>query len=317
MVAYDETARLAARGYFVRRFVRGERSARLDALLARMAGAADGRDRAVGVQALVALGALPLARGLEDHDPRVRRAAAMGARARLDAPAGRLMLARLVAEADPTTRAVLSLGLAVADVREGLPASLLIDRAKSGGPDAPLAALAIARRDDPSLTAEVNALLAGPDPVVRAHTARGLGASAAPAASGLLAAAYAFEGDAFVRRAVVGAAGERPPQESTKEVLELAALLDPDALARELARRALRGGTSAAASVPEVAWMQVVPAEGAALPADLQGTVVTSDGLALPVAFDEEGFALLPGVPPGECHLRLAPSLPPYSASVP
>jgi HEAT repeat protein len=175
--------------------------------------------------------------------------------------------------------------------------------------------MAIARRDDPSLASDVSALLAGPDPLVRAHTARGLGESTAPAASGLLAEAYSFEGDAFVRRAVLGAAGERPRQESTDEALELAAQLDPDPMARELARRALRGGASAAASVPEVAWMQVVPAERATLPADLEGVVVESDGLAMPVAFDEEGFALLPGVPPGECRLRLAPSVPPYSPS--
>jgi hypothetical protein len=315
MAAASETARLAARGYFVRRFVRGERSQRLDALLARMAAAADGRDRAVAVEALVALGTLSLATALQDPDPRVRRAAAMGARARLDEPEGRVLLTHLVADNDGATRAVLSLGLAVADVREGLPASLLIDRARSGGPDAALAAMAIARRDDPSLASDVGALLAGPDPLVRAHAARGLGASTAPAASGLLAAAYSFEADAFVRRAVVGAAGERPKQDSTNDALELAAQVDPDPVARELARRALRGGPSAAASVPEVAWMQVVAAESAALPADLEGVVVESDGLAVPVAFDEEGFALLPGVPPGECRLRLAPSLPPYSAS--
>src|SRR5882672_18747 len=52
--------RLAARAYFVRRFVRGDRSARLDALLATMAASSDARDRAVGVEALVSLDEQPL-----------------------------------------------------------------------------------------------------------------------------------------------------------------------------------------------------------------------------------------------------------------
>jgi hypothetical protein len=36
-----------------------------------------------------------------------------------------------------------------------------------------------------------------------------------------------------------------------------------------------------------------------------------------PIAFDDDGFALVPGAPAGEAHLRLAASLPAYSAGGP
>jgi hypothetical protein len=43
-------------------------------------------------------------------------------------------------------------------------------------------------------------------------------------------------------------------------------------------------------------------------------TVVGADGLARPVVFDEEGYALVPGLPPGEARVRLAPALPAYES---
>jgi hypothetical protein len=49
------TRRLAARAYFVRRAVRGERSPRGDTLLGALAASGDGAERALGVEALVAL----------------------------------------------------------------------------------------------------------------------------------------------------------------------------------------------------------------------------------------------------------------------
>jgi hypothetical protein len=42
------------------------------------------------------------------------------------------------------------------------------------------------------------------------------------------------------------------------------------------------------------------------------GSLVRSDGIAVPVVFDDEGFALVPGLPPGEGRLVLAPKLPAY-----
>jgi hypothetical protein len=45
--------------------------------------------------------------------------------------------------------------------------------------------------------------------------------------------------------------------------------------------------------------------------------VLTSDGLALPVVFDDDGFAVVPGLPPGPTRLVLAPRLASYQASSP
>jgi hypothetical protein len=69
--------------------------------------------------------------------------------------------------------------------------------------------------------------------------------------------------------------------------------------------------------VPEVAWLRVLEAEGAERPLEMTGTLIESDGLAVPIAFDDEGYALVPGVVPGEARLHLAPRLPAYLAPSP
>jgi HEAT repeat protein len=317
----QETRRLAARAYLVRRFVLGDRSARLDALLGALAASSDGLDRAVGVQALVALDQWPLERVLRDTDPRVRRAAAMGAMAQWDAHQSEVLLSRIAAEPDDTTRRVLALGLLDGDPRGAVPTSALIERAGEGGPDAPLAALALAQRADGPLGANVDALLASRDPVLRAHAARGLGASGAPDAAGRLEQAYAWEAHPEVRRAILVALATRRLDDASpakERTLELAARLDPDRVARWTAERAIRGERPAApAEVREVAWLRLEPAEGAPLVRGVSGLLVRSDGIAVPIAFDDEGYALVPGIPPGEARLRLAPALPAYPPSVP
>ncbi len=296
-------ARRAARAYFVRRLVRGERSVRLDALLANLAAAPDGTDRALGVEALVALGERPLERALGDPDPRVRRAAAMGAPARTGEHTSAALLARLAVETDPPTRIVLALGLAGGDDREAVPGSLLLDRARSGGPDAPLAALALARRAEGPVGEDVKALLASADHVLRAHVARGLGASMAADAAGVLAAAYEFEADAPVRRAIVGALAARTRDAGSRarsDALELAARLDPNPVARSTAASALRGEAAARRTgVPEVAWVNLVPAEGAAVPPDATGALVDSEGLARPILVRPGGLCPGAGGTPG------------------
>lgn len=320
--AAPPTRRMAARAYFVRRVVRGARSARMDALLAALATSTDGADRAVGVEALVALGERDLAGSLRDPDARVRRAAAMGAPALGDARRwAPSLLTALAAETDAPTREVLALGLAGGDPDGVVPTLTLIERALAGSPDAPLAALALARRADESLAPKVDALLASQDPVLRAHAARGLGRSHAPDAVGRLARAYAWEARAPVRRALVEALVARMADDSPtslapsgRAALEIASRLDPDRPTRAAARRALLG-----APVPgdlgarEVAWLRVVPADGAALPRGQTATLVDARGVALPFAFDDDGYALVPGVPPGEARVRLAPRLPAYA----
>jgi len=319
--AMPATRRLAARAYFVRRAVRGERSRRGDALLAALAASGDPTERALGVEALVALRERPLADALGDRDPRVRRAAAMGSIALWDtgSATAELLTARLAVEQDETTRQVLAVGLLDGDPGGVVPTTALLDRAQGGGPDAPLAALALARRTDEELTPKVDALMASRDPVMRAHVARGLAGSKAPDAVGRLARAYTWEPVAEVRRALIEAlatrAGDALTAPSWRAALELAAHFEPDRMARALAQRALAGrGPPGRSPGREVAWLRVIPAEGAVLPRDLTGALVDTSGVALPVVFDEDGYALVPGLSPGDSRLRLAPRLPAYES---
>ena len=320
MASRPGEARVAARAYFVRRFVRGVRSVALDGLLARLASSAEARDRAVGVEALVALGERPVEGALLDPDPSVRAAAAMGAAARLDTRTSTAMLARMAVEPDETTRSVLALGLVLGDGPAPLPTSLLVERLGSAGTDAPLAALALARRSTGRVAPDVAALLGSRDPVMRAHVARGLGASDAPDAAGALGAAYEDETDPTVRRAIVEALALRPPPwgPGAEGALRLAARLDPDEGVRSAAQRVLRGqAAERTLRPPEVLWMSLVAAEGAPPPARSAAAIVDADGLAVPIAFDDDGIALEPGGPPGPFRLRLAPRLPPYSSPSP
>ena len=312
--------RLAARAYFVRRFTRGERSVKLDQLLAALTRSTDPRDRAVGVQAAVALGTRPVDELVVDPDPRVRRAAAMGSAA-LERTQGRARMARHIAtERDGATRVVLATALADGDPDGVVATDWLIARATAGGPDAPLAALALARADgDTSVI--VDRLLASTDPILRAHTARGLGANGSAAAIGKLVAAYAWEADVDVRRALVGGLSAAPLGDAPsphRAALELAASLDPDPPTRAMARGALRRQPPPRQTRErDVAWLQLAPAESAQLPRDETAAFVRSDGLALPIAFDDDGIALVVGVPSGQSRLRLAPRLPPYTPSSP
>ncbi len=318
--------RLAARAYFVRRFVRGERSRPLDTLLQSLAASGDPRDRAVGMQALVALGERHVDAALADADARVRRAGAMGALGHWDASTARRLAARATVEPDETTRRVLAIGWTAASVSDTVPTPVLVERASAGGADAPAAAFALGRRSDEPLDAQVEALLGSRNPVLRAQVARGLGAGRATDAVGRLSRAYAWEADATVRRAIVEALAVRvangaPGAQAAREgVLELAARLDPDRMTRSAASRAIGpvraaglrtlAGYDRGKDIPEVAWIRLVPAEGAAPALDRTASLADSDGEALPIVFDDEGYALVPGVSPGEARLRLAPDSP-------
>jgi hypothetical protein len=320
MAGRPAEARMAGRAYFVRRRVHGARSPALDALLARLASSTAPGDRAVGMEALVALGERSLDGALADADPGVRAAAAMGAAAHLDARASRSLLARMAVESDPATRTVLALGLLGADDPTLLAGTMLLDRVRSGATDAPFAAMALARRSVGAVEPDVASLLESHDAVMRAYVARGLGASAAPDASGLLARAYEGEVDPTVRRAIVEALASRrvPLGPWAEAVLRLAARLDPERDVRVTADRLVRGAPPGKrASTPEVAWMNLVAAEGASLTPGATALIVDADGRAWPVAFDEDGVALAPGVEPRRYQVRLAPRMPTYSPSTP
>jgi hypothetical protein len=84
-----------------------------------------------------------------------------------------------------------------------------------------------------------------------------------------------------------------------------------------MARRALEHPNAADAkagesSIHEVAWLRLTQSTGEAPGRAFVGSLVRSDGMAVPVVFDDEGHALVPGLPPGEARLMLAPALPRY-----
>jgi hypothetical protein len=319
--ARSASRRLAARAYFVRRYTRGDRSAPLDAVLDVLSRSADGADRAVALEARVGLGEMPVEAAWADEDARVRRAAALGAMGRADASTQEILLRRLTMEPDEVTRVVLAGALVRGHARASPSSSKLRARLAEGRVDAPLAAFVLGQRDNGTSDDALEALYASRDPWTRAAALRGLGTSTAADATARLASAYRWEPDSEVRRAIIEALAGRMRDrvsEIWRRTLDLAVRLDPDAGTRGAARRALSGKDVARpAIVPEVAWMVLAPAEGPPLPTAVTGLLVGSDGLGTPFAFDDDGFALLPGVRAGEAQLRLAARLPAYSLGGP
>jgi hypothetical protein len=224
-------------------------------------------------------------------------------------------------EPDEVTRRVLAVGWLDPTASDGVPTSVLTERAAAGGPDAPAAAFALARRFDETLAPQVDAMLHAGDPALRTATARGLGLSRSAEAVGRLSLAYEWEADAGVRRAIVSsltiqAAQGGPGAQVGRGMLDLAARLDPDPVARWTASGRSMGRTDPP-GVRGVAWIRLVAAEGAAPTLDRTALLSDRDGRALPIAFDGEGYALVPGVSPGEARLRLAPDASSYTAPAP
>ncbi len=312
LAASDDGRRIALRAYVVRRVVRGERSALLDATIGRLAASPQAVDRALAVGALVAFGERSLVSGLVDPDARVRRAAAMGALALSPAARARVANAPLPAARDDACERVLA--TLVDDLATDGPSTIeLLERARSGGADAFVAATALARRADDELAPDVDALFGSSDPVMRLHVALGLADSRSAEATGRLAAGYAFETDARVRRAIVGALAARTRDAAStarQDVLDLASHLDPDAVTREVASRARAGlPPLGPTSGHEVAWVRLAAAEGATLPQGMTASLLAADDVARPIVFDDDGYALVGGLPSGEVTVRLASRL--------
>jgi HEAT repeat protein len=316
------TRRLGARAYAVRALTRGEARASCAAILASMAGSPDAKDRGVGLSALVLLGLRPVREALADRDAGVRRAVAMAALGDGREATRRALLVAWRREPDALTRRTLAGGLLGADPEALVPTTALVERTLAAEEDAPLAAMSLAARGDPVDGEQVSGLLASSDPGLRAHAALGLGRSRDPGATGQLADAYPFEADPLVRRAVVLALAERTQDEGAparRSVLRTARQLDPDAAVRTEAARAL--ADLPAAPRPnariDVAWVRLATIAGAAPPSPAYGgALLRSDGVAVPVAFDDDGYALIP-IPQGDSQLLLAPRLPAYNATPP
>ena len=307
--------RIAARAYVVRRGARGERSDAMDGALAALAKSDDGRDRAIAAFARVALDGAELAALLGDRDARVRRAAILASLARPADEATGALLARFATEDDDAARVALGAALAGGDPAGHVPTRALLGCARAGGPDAPMCALAFAARAAPRDDEAVDALFASSDPIVRAHVARGLALSSDATRTGRLAAGYAYEPSPLVRAAVLASLGRGPRDAPpAKDALDFAARFDPDARCRAIAERALAGlaPVDLDAGPRDLAWVHLVDASGGPMsPAsslDARAAyVLRPDGLAVPIVFDDDGDALVPGVPAGEARLVLAP----------
>lgn len=323
--------RLALRAGVVRGLMLGDAPAGLqERLRAALAAPPGSSDRAVAVFGAVAL-------GLRDVDEvmgacsatRCERAAvhaaARGALARGgDALAPFAALFAALASPDDArsdvSSTMIAAGVALLDDPTGgaLATSMLANLAEAGGPLSPLAARALAGRDDEVVRGRLKRLLTGGDPVVRAHIALGLARDPMPDSVSLLASAYRFEDDAAVRRAIVrGLSGRAEVQR--KRTLIAARDLDPDEGVRSLARAALEGRAldrPRPSLATGVVWIAIVPNDtGAAASIQARaGRLVRPDGLAIPVVADPDGVLLVPGVPPGASSVLLAPAARPGDA---
>jgi hypothetical protein len=246
-------------------------------------------------------------------DPVVVRAAA---RAALTPKTARAAVERLTETLDPETRTALAIGLADDDAANRVPTRVLRELVESGGAAAPLAARALALRDDDTLRPELETLLDSGDPWIRAHVALGLGKSKSPSALGRLERRYRFERDELVRHAIVLALGSR--REATRErVLRLAADLDPDGRVRQAARRALSGNPlSALPSGRGTFWLELVDSTSEK-GRDHAALLATSAGMVLPVVSDPDGLLSVARLPSGPVSLRLAASGSEGKASTP
>ncbi|WP_437753341.1 HEAT repeat domain-containing protein [Sorangium sp. So ce1389] len=300
-------------------------------LLAALAAPRGSSDRAVAAFGAVALGLRDAREVVGECSPASCDRAAVHAAARGALARGERALAALaplfaeLAAPDGSgapDAAAISAGVALLAAPRGgaVATSRLAALAEAGGPLAPLAARALAARDDEVIRGRLKRLLEGSDPVVRAHVALGLGSDPMPDSVSLLARAYRFEDDAAVRRAIVRGLSRRA-EVQRRRVLEAARDLDPDEGVRALARAALSGVDRRALDAPSalatgVVWVAIVPNDrsAAASASSRPARLVRPDGLAVPVVADPDGVLLVPGVPPGVSSVLLAPAAPPGDA---
>jgi cellulose synthase operon protein C len=325
--------RLIARTAILRSIVMGEEPAGLGAVLGAMAAEKEPADRAVSLFGRVATGRTSVRDAVDEAcasggtcDVGLVAAAARASLAR--GPEGPAEFARVLSRLGPLpydapSPLIVAAGVALlADPRApAFPTALLARWAEGGGPLAPLAARALPSRDEEALRGRIKRLLEGTDPVIRAHTALGLALDPEPDAASLLVAAYRFEEDVSVRRAVVRALSERRESQRTR-TLELARDLDPDDGVRALARAALAGRSLAvpsAVSGGSVVWVSLVANAPSALAAigGRAGRLARVDGVVVPVVADPDGVLVVPGLPEGRAALMLAPEAVPGDAAAP
>jgi HEAT repeat protein len=298
-----ERRALAARALVVRSVALDQQPSGLADALEELLKAAHPDQRAAGAWGLGTLDSTRALGLLESPDPAVVRAAA---RALVGTERSAEAAARWEREPDPVTRAALGVALSTPAGMDRVSTITLITRIAQGDPLAPLLARAIAARDSAELRPRVSALLVSGDPLVRAHTAFGLGQSHHPGAIALLDRAYQFEANPEVRRAVVRALASRS-EPARVRTLRLAGDLDGDPGVRNLAYLALSGAKLALwERGPGTVWVNVAtsPAEPEQLSA--LALVTTPSGLAVPGVTDPGGTVVMTGFGRGMVDWRVA-----------
>lgn len=300
LLADRATRTRAARAAVLRRVALGEPMAGLGRVLDQLLVSSTAADRAVGAFGLSLLDpdrieGLLLSPHAEVIQAVARAAPFVGAAPRL-APA--------LSRAPPgATRTQLAIVLIDPRAQEDVPTRVLLSLIDEGGPAAPLSLYALAARDPARFRARLRALGQAPDPLWRSHVALGLGESRQPGALALLEAAYRFEPDPVVRRAVIRAVA-RHPERARQRVLGLAARLDPDDATRNLARLALGKTLPSVFSTGQgTLWLKLERGDDHRTAA---AVVSVAGGLALPVLADPEGVVALSGLPEGPVTLGLA-----------
>lgn len=281
---------LACRAAALRSALWQERFEVLPARLAELAASKDERARAAAAWAASLLDPRAALAELSSDEPARVEAAANNA-LWFDDSLYEAAARRLEAAPPGRVRTAFAFALLRPNGRRGVSSSLLQELVLEAGAAAPLALRALASRDEPRFVAFAEAYLSHPDPILRAHAARGLGESTRGTSIGSLARGFEFETDENVRQAIVRALS--PHRGATAHrILELAARLDPSAPVRAAARLAL-GGVELAdpPSGNEFLWAEV-----RAAPAGEAGLLHLLPGQALPVFADATGLLVVAGV---------------------
>lgn len=295
---------LVTRAAAARARFRAERFEGLEARLRSLVRSASPSERAVGAWGLSLGGDRAALSELESNDEVRVLAAANNALAFGDAVLERA--AGLLAAAPPgRLRTALAFCLLRPSGRSAVTSELLRSLVAEAGLARPLALRALAARDEAQLRPLIQSYAQHPDPLLRAHVARGLGEGRQPSAIGLLTNRFEIETDEDVRHAIVCALSSRQGRAVTR-TLELAARLDPSLRVRSAARLALGGmqlGDPPAGM--ELLWAEL-RSGGAAPDASGRGALLNvAPGLAFPVFGDPSGILVVAGVGARQLGIRL------------
>src|SRR5207248_2987105 len=90
----------------------------------------------------------------------------------------------------------------------------------------------------------------------------------------------------------IGLAAGDAPAPSRNEILTVTSRFDPEARIRDVATRALASGAPPAPwPVREVAWLRITTAAGTGPTTPMLASYVAAEGVAIPIAFDADGYA--------------------------